>query len=104
MASITFHKFDSSRKGLFPDNLLLQLKDSFSPHKNKGSAFSTGDGGASGSFFFFTHDRKFILKTMSDDELKLYAENIDRFSIHFKTKPQSLLAKIYGVLTIKTKY
>lgn len=73
MATITFHSMDQSRQVLLTNELLLQLKDSFSPHKNQGSAFSTGDGGASGSFFFFSHDRKFILKTMSEDELKLYS-------------------------------
>lgn len=104
MATVTFHKLSSARTVLLTDELLLQLKESFSVHKNKGAALSTGDGGASGSFFFFSHDRKFLLKTMTEDELKLYVENIDRFTAHFKSKPYSLLAKIYGVLSFKIKY
>lgn len=39
--------------------------------KNRDQIFSSGEAsGASGSFFFFSHDRRFIVKTMSKAELK----------------------------------
>jgi hypothetical protein len=56
---------------MLPDSLLEQLKESLDPHQNQGSAFKGEDGGRSGSFFFFSHDRKFLLKTMTEDELNL---------------------------------
>jgi hypothetical protein len=35
--------------------------------------FKAGQGaGASGSFFFFSHDRRFLIKTMTSGELKLF--------------------------------
>jgi hypothetical protein len=38
--------------------------------KNRDQIFSSGESsGASGSFFFFSHDRRFIVKTMSKKEL-----------------------------------
>lgn len=42
------------------------LINSLSPKLNRDMVFKAGEGaGASGSFFFFSHDRKFIIKTMS---------------------------------------
>jgi hypothetical protein len=67
--------------------------------------FKAGEGaGRSGSFFFFSHDRKFIIKTMTKEELNLYIELLPKFSLHFRQNENSLLAKIYGVFTVNTKY
>ncbi len=41
---------------------------------------------------------------MNNEELKLFIELLPAFSNHFQTKKNTLLAKIYGVFTIKTKY
>jgi hypothetical protein len=39
--------------------------------------FKAGEGaGRSGSFFFFSHDRKFIIKTMTKEELDLYLNKL----------------------------
>ena len=66
--------------------------------------FKSGGGdGRSGSFFFFSHDRKFIIKTMSSSELNLYLENLEKFKDHYKQNKSSLLAKIVGVFTVKTE-
>jgi hypothetical protein len=43
--------------------------------------FKAGEGaGRSGSFFFFSHDRKFIIKTMTKGELDLYLKKLPEFS------------------------
>ena len=64
--------------------------------------FKAGEGaGKSGSFFFFSHDRKFIIKTMSKDELKWLLDMLPALSAHYKKVPDSLLAKIFGVFTVK---
>lgn len=63
--------------------------------------FKAGEGaGASGSFFFFTYDRRFIIKTMSKSELDLFLEILPDYEIHLKENSNSLLARIYGVYTI----
>ena len=46
--------------------------------------FKAGEGaGSSGSFFFFSHDRKFIIKTMTKSEVDLYLNKLPEFSDHF---------------------
>jgi Phosphatidylinositol-4-phosphate 5-kinase len=42
---------------------------SFDVEKNRGMVFKAGQGaGKSGSFFFFSHDNKFIIKTLKGNE------------------------------------
>lgn len=54
---------------------------SLSPKLNREMVFKAGEGaGRSGSFFFFSHDRKFIIKTMTKEELKLYLKLLPKFS------------------------
>lgn len=67
--------------------------------------FKAGEGaGRSGSFFFFSHDNKFIIKTMTDGEFNMYLKRLPAFGEHYKANKNSLLAKILGVYTVNTKY
>jgi len=80
------------------------LLDSLSPKYNRDMVFKAGEGaGQSGSFFFFSHDRKFIIKTMSDGELKLFLKMLPDYELHFKENNASLMARIYGVYTIRMR-
>jgi 1-phosphatidylinositol-4-phosphate 5-kinase len=66
--------------------------------------FKSGEGaGGSGSFFFFSHDKNFIIKTMTDVELKLFLEILPDYERHLKENPTSLIARIYGCYTINMK-
>lgn len=48
--------------GLTPDTIYESLHPSY----NQDMVFRAGEGaGRSGSFFFFSHDKRFIIKTMS---------------------------------------
>ena len=48
------------------------IEKSLSPEANRDQVFKAGEGaGRSGSFFFFSHDSKFIIKTMTKGELQL---------------------------------
>ena len=93
---------------MFPDYFgenLLSFRESLSPKHNRDMVFTAGEGaGRSGSFFFFSHDRKFIIKTMTKDELNLYLRLLPEFSKHFLNNKNSLIAKIFGVFTIKTEH
>ena len=64
----------------------------------------SGEGaGKSGSFFFFSHDKKFIIKTMRGNEKNVLLNILDDLIKHFEeTENKSLLARIYGMFTIKT--
>ena len=47
-----------------------QIMQSLSPVVNRSNVFKAGEAsGASGSFFFFSEDKKFIMKTMSSTEV-----------------------------------
>ena len=71
---------------------------------NRDQIFKTGEAaGASGSFFFFSYDRRFIVKTMNDSELKLIQRILPNLHKHLKKNPNSLLSRIYGVYTVKMK-
>lgn len=79
------------------------LEISLSPKANRNQVFKAGEGaGRSGSFFFFSHDRKFIIKTMSKTELDLLLSIMPHFAAYYKRNPNSLLAKIFGAFTVKT--
>lgn len=49
------------------DNLTPEkVIESLSPENNWDQAFKAGEGsGKSGSFFFFSHDQRFLIKTMT---------------------------------------
>jgi 1-phosphatidylinositol-4-phosphate 5-kinase len=65
--------------------------------------FAAGKGaGKSGSFFFFSHDSKFMIKTLVDSELKLFLDLEPKLATHHKAHPSSLIAKILGVFTVKS--
>jgi hypothetical protein len=69
---------------------------------NADQVFKAGEGaGRSGSFFFFSHDNRFIVKTMSHGELKLFLSILPKYTKHLVANPNSLLAKIFGVFTVK---
>ena len=58
--------------------------------------------GKSGSFFFFTHDKKFIIKTLHSHELETILGGFLK-SYHeliIDSASSSLLARIYGVYEI----
>ena len=68
--------------------------------------FKAGEGvGQSGSFFFFSHDNRFLIKTLRGKEKKNLLCMLDDYIDHIKqTDNKSLLARIYGVFSIKTNY
>ena len=59
--------------------------------------------GKSGSFFFFSKDQKFVIKTMRRDEKKILIDMLDDMIIHLKNHKKSLMVRIYGIYTLKTK-
>ena len=97
-----FQLFKSTFCSFFMDQRVLHA--SLSPKYNFEQVFQAGEGaGASGSFFFFSHDKRFIIKTMTSDELILFQKIHQGLASHHKRNPYSLLAKIVGVFTVKSK-
>jgi 1-phosphatidylinositol-4-phosphate 5-kinase len=71
---------------------------------NRERVFKAGEGaGASGSFFFFSHDGRFLIKTLRGNEKDILLNMLDDFIKYLESVDnKSLIAKIYGCFTIKT--
>lgn len=82
------------------------MMKSLSLELNRKMVFKAGEGaGKSGSFFFFSHDNRFLIKTLQGNEKKLLLRMLDSYIDHIKsTNNQSLLARIYGVFSVKSNY
>ncbi len=80
------------------------MYNSLDPDANVDNAKKAGEStGKSGSFFFFSKDRKFIIKTMFDEELEIFMLSIEKYFSHIKNNPNSLIARIYGLYQVKMK-
>lgn len=57
--------------------------------------------GKSGSFFFFSHDGKFLIKTMTNDDFSAFYKFFPTYYKYIKHVPMSIIARIYGVYQIE---
>ena len=77
------------------------IMQSLAPELNREMVFKAGESkGKSGSFFFFSHDRRFIIKTMKSDEIKIFKNMFWWYFHHLMTNDDSLIARIYGIFTV----
>lgn len=87
-----------NQEGITTDNII----ESLSPEFNRDMVFKAGEGqGKSGSFFFFSHDRRFIIKTMNNEEYKTFKGIFKDYFQYLLKHEDSLLARIFGIFTIK---
>ena len=85
--------------GLTEDNIFSSLD----LEQNIDKIFQVGLGaGKSGSFFFYSHDHKLIIKTVSSQEKKDLMAKIDSICAHLAQPEGSLLARIYGLFSISS--
>jgi hypothetical protein len=100
---ITYYRLYEFAKLFGMNRLSMQLlEQSLSPEMNRKQAFNAGEGaGKSGSFFFFSHDRKYIIKTMSSSEIEVMIKILPNYIEHLRKTPNSLIAKIFGIFTIE---
>jgi 1-phosphatidylinositol-4-phosphate 5-kinase len=105
----TFESFEDSKfeKLMRLDNIKPEdVLKSLSLEANRHMVFKAGEGaGKSGSFFFFSFDKRFIIKTMKGNEKQKLLNMLDDYINHIvASKNKSILARIYGVFTIKSNY
>jgi 1-phosphatidylinositol-4-phosphate 5-kinase len=61
------------------------LLESLNLENNRNSVFKAGQGaGASGSFFFYSYDNKFLIKTLTNLEKKTLLDRLLGFVSYFK--------------------
>lgn len=58
------------------DNITVEMiQQSLNTEKNRQQVFKAKESaGKSGSFFFFSFDKKFLLKTMNDGEMEVFVK------------------------------
>lgn len=55
----------------------------------------------SGSFFFYSHDRRFMIKTITKSESKFLRNILPQYYQYIKTHPNTLLTRFYGMHRVK---
>lgn len=78
------------------------LGNSLNPANNKNFNKSLVESkGKSGSFFFFSDDKRFIIKTINNSELENMLCNLmPNYFEYIVNNPDTLIAKVYGIYTI----
>lgn len=78
------------------------IEHSLCPIQNRKQVFKAGEAsGASGSFFFFTHDKSFVIKTMTSSEKKFFFSKFGKsYFQYLQSNPSSYIARIYGIYTV----
>ncbi|PCH34949.1 SAICAR synthase-like protein [Wolfiporia cocos MD-104 SS10] len=60
-----------------------------------------GSPGKSGSFFYFSRDYRFIIKTIHHNEHKYLRKILKQYHAHVKENPHTLLSRFYGLHRVK---
>ncbi|KAF9015748.1 hypothetical protein BDQ17DRAFT_1230304 [Cyathus striatus] len=60
-----------------------------------------GSPGKSGSFFYFSRDYRFIIKTIRHSEHKFLLKILKEYYAHVKDNPHTLLSRFYGLHRVK---
>ncbi|KAM4064575.1 phosphatidylinositol-4-phosphate 5-Kinase domain-containing protein [Hirsutella rhossiliensis] len=63
-----------------------------------------GSPGKSGSFFYFSRDYKYIIKTIHHSEHKFLRKILKDYYTHVQDNPNSLLSQFYGLHRVKMPY
>ena len=63
-----------------------------------------GSPGKSGSFFYFSRDYKYIIKTIHHAEHKLLRKILRDYYSHMEKHPNSLISQFYGLHRVKIPY
>ncbi|KAL7619574.1 Phosphatidylinositol-4-phosphate 5-kinase [Parahypoxylon ruwenzoriense] len=63
-----------------------------------------GSPGKSGSFFYFSRDYKYIIKTIHHSEHKFLRKILKDYYEHVKENPNTLLSQFYGLHRVKMPY
>ena len=104
-SNIISHCVENFKRIQILDNITpSDFRTSLNIEENLHNIFKSGQGaGKSGSFFFFSCDNNFIIKTMRGNEKPTVFKIIESMVQHFEaTDNMSLLSRIYGMFTIKT--
>lgn len=57
--------------------------------------------GKSGSFFYFTHDHRYVIKTVNTEERKFLCKIASSYYDYIKNNPDSLIVRLYGLYQVQ---
>ena len=57
--------------------------------------------GKSGSFFYFTHDRRYVIKTVNTEERQFLCKIAPSYYEYIKDNPDSLIVRLYGLYQVQ---
>ena len=83
--------------GLDPADYLMSLTSKY-------ILSELGSPGKSGSFFYFSRDYKYIIKTIHHAEHKLMRKILRDYYTHVVANPNTLISQIYGLHRVKIPY
>lgn len=83
--------------GLDPADYLMSLTSKY-------ILSELGSPGKSGSFFYFSRDYKYIIKTIHHAEHKLLRKILRDYYAHVKSNPNTLISQFYGLHRVKIAY
>jgi 1-phosphatidylinositol-4-phosphate 5-kinase len=83
--------------GLDPADYLMSLTSKY-------ILSELGSPGKSGSFFYFSRDYKYIIKTIHQAEHKFLRKILKDYYHHVKENPNTLLSQFYGLHRVKIPY
>ncbi|KAL5523040.1 MSS4 [Sanghuangporus sanghuang] len=89
-----FRELRETHFGLDPADYLLSLTEKY-------ILSELGSPGKSGSFFYFSRDYRFIIKTIHHTEHKFLRKILKEYYEHVKLNPHTLLSRFYGLHRVK---
>ncbi|KAI5115618.1 hypothetical protein M0805_000567 [Coniferiporia weirii] len=89
-----FRELRETYFGLDPADYLLSLTAKY-------ILSELGSPGKSGSFFYFSRDYRFIIKTIHHTEHKFLRKILKQYYEHVKSNPHTLLSRFYGLHRVK---
>jgi len=77
-------------RALGPEQLLAVYRGNFKGFTELAST------GKSGSFFYYSYDSKYVLKTVSEEEFRFFRKMLPTYYKHLRDHPNSLITRFYG--------
>lgn len=82
---------------LGPESLSKAITGNMETFKGMGSS------GKSGSFFFLSSDKKYLVKTIRMDEFQLMIDTLPKYFDYLTKQPGTLISKVFGLHKIRMK-
>ena len=85
------------------DNITsAMIEESLSTEANAQQLFKASESkGRSGSFMFFSFDKRFMIKTMDESEKKIFLTALPSYLDHFRKNRNSIIVRNYGMYCIE---